>query len=96
MRREEARINEYWLNKSYQVSVEEAEDKKSTDKTIASEVIEEVFEKCDEPKNNSVEETVDEKFSDNMKASEVLEEVFVKCDNCGKKLQNYTMFERPL
>ena len=87
MRREEARINKYWLNKSNHVSLEEAEDKKCTDKTIASEVIEEVFEKCDESKNNYVEETVDKKFSDIMKASEVLEEVFVKCDNCGKNFK---------
>ena len=40
MRREWARINKYCLNKSNQVSVEEAQDKKSTDKTKASEVIE--------------------------------------------------------
>ena len=43
MRREEAKINKYWVNKSNQVSVEQAEVKKSTDKTKASEVIEEVF-----------------------------------------------------
>ena len=43
MRREEAKINKYCVNKSNQVSVEEAGDKKSTDKTKASEVIEEVF-----------------------------------------------------
>ena len=43
MRREEARINKYCVHKSNQVSVEEAEDKKSTDKTKASEVIKEVF-----------------------------------------------------
>ena len=43
MRREEARINKYCVNKSNQVSVEEVEDKKSTDKTKAYEVIEEVF-----------------------------------------------------
>ena len=61
MRREEASINEYCLNKSNQ-HVEEAEDKKSTDKTKASEVIEEVFEKCDESKNISVKETVDKSF----------------------------------
>ena len=35
--------------------MEEAEDKKCTDKTKAAEVIEEVFEKCDESKNISVE-----------------------------------------
>ena len=87
MRREEARINKYCLNKSNQVSVEEAEDKKYIDKTKSSEVIEEVFEKCDESKNISVEETVDKKFSDIMKASEILEEVFVKCDNCGENFK---------
>ena len=43
MRREEARINKYCVNKSNQVSVEEAEEKKSTDKTKGSEVTEEVF-----------------------------------------------------
>ena len=43
MRREEARINKYCLNKFNQVSVEEAECKKSTDKTKASEVIEEIL-----------------------------------------------------
>ena len=79
MRREEARWFKYRLDKSNQVSVEETEDKKSTDKTKASEVIEEVFEKCDESKNVSVEETVDKKFSGKMKASEVLDEVLVKC-----------------
>ena len=87
MRREEVRINKYCLKKSNQVSVEEAEDKKSTDKTKASEVIQEVFEKCDESKIIFVEETVDKKFSDNMKASEVLEKVLVKCDNCGENFK---------
>ena len=43
MRREEARINKYCVSKSNQLSVEEAEDKKLTDKTKASEVIEELF-----------------------------------------------------
>ena len=43
MTREEARINKHCVNKSNQVSVEEAVDKNSTDKTKASEVIEEVF-----------------------------------------------------
>ena len=43
MRREEARVNKYCVNKSNHASVEEAEDKKSTDKTKAPEVIEEVF-----------------------------------------------------
>ena len=52
----------YCFNKSNQVSVKEAEDKKSTDKIKASEVIEEVFEKCVESKNISVEETVDNFF----------------------------------
>ena len=85
MRREEARRNKYCLNKCNKVYVEETKDKKSTDKTIASEVIEKVFDKCDESKNVSVEETVDEKFLDEMKASEVLEEVFLKCENSGKK-----------
>ena len=79
MRSEEARINKYCLNKSYQVLVEEAEDKKSTDKIKASEVIEEQMEKCDESKNTYVEETLDNKFSDNMKDPEALEEVFVRC-----------------
>ena len=46
MWREEARINKYCINESNQVSVEEAEDQKSTDKTKAYEVIEEVFKKC--------------------------------------------------
>ena len=87
MTREDARINKYCLNKSNQLSVEEAEDKKSTDKTKAPEVIEEVFEKCDESKNISVNKTVDKKFSDNMKVSEVLEEIFVKCDNCGENFK---------
>ena len=74
MRREEARMNKYCLSKSDKVSVEEAKDKKSTDKTKASEVIKEVLEKCEESKNVSVEETVDNKFFfDKMKASEVLE-----------------------
>ena len=63
MRREWARINKCCLNKSNQVSVEEAQDKKSTDKTKASEVIEQVFEKCDKSRNISVVETVDKKFS---------------------------------
>ena len=40
MRREWEMINKCCLNKSNQVSVEEAQDKKSTDKTKASEVIE--------------------------------------------------------
>ena len=42
MRREEAGINKYCVNISNQVSVEEAKDKNSTDKTKAFEVIEEV------------------------------------------------------
>ena len=67
--------------------MEEAQDKKSTDKTKASEVIEKVFEKCDKSRNISVVETVDKKFSDKMKASEFLEEVFVKCDNCGENFK---------
>ena len=41
-------------NKSNQVYVQETEDKKSYDKK-ASEVIEVVFEKCDESKHVSVE-----------------------------------------
>ena len=45
MKREEARIKKYCLNKSNQVFVDEADDKKSTDKTKTSEVMEEVFEK---------------------------------------------------
>ena len=40
MRREEARRNKYCLNKSNQVYVEETDDKKSTDKTKASEELE--------------------------------------------------------
>ena len=40
---EEDRRNKYHLDKSNQVSVEETEDKKSTDKTKASAVIEEVI-----------------------------------------------------
>ena len=43
MRRDKARINKYCLNKSNQVSVENAEDKKSTTKTKAFEVIVEVL-----------------------------------------------------
>ena len=43
MRREEAGRNKYHLDKSNQVSVKETEDNKSTAKTKASEVIEEVF-----------------------------------------------------
>ena len=43
MRRKEARRNKYPLDKSNQVSVEENEDKKSTDKTNGSKVIEEAF-----------------------------------------------------
>ena len=86
-RREEARRNKYCLCKSIQVSVEKIEDKKFTDKTKASEVIKEVFEKWDEPNNVSIEETVDIKFSDKMKASEVIEEVFVKSDNYGKNFK---------
>ena len=39
VRREEARMNKYCLSKSNKVSGEEAKDKKSTDKTKASEVI---------------------------------------------------------
>ena len=35
--------------------------RKSTDKTKASELIQEVFEKCDESKNVSIEETVEKK-----------------------------------
>ena len=58
--------------------MEEAEDKKSTDKTKASEVVEKSILKCEESKIVSVEETVDKKFSDEMKASEVIEEVFSK------------------
>ena len=61
MRRDEARINKYCLNKYFQVSVEEAEDKKSTDKIKVSEVLKEQFKKCDESKNIHVEGTVDEK-----------------------------------
>ena len=87
MRREERRRNKYCLNKSNHVSVEESEDKKSTNKTKALKVIEEVFEKSDESKNLSVEETVDKTLSDKMKAAEVLEEVFLKCDNRGKNFK---------
>jgi hypothetical protein len=47
MRREEARRNTHFLNKSNLVYVEETEDEKSSDKK-ASEVIEEELEKCDE------------------------------------------------
>ena len=53
--------------------MEESEDKKSTNKTKASKVIEEVFKKSKKSKNLSVEETVDKKFSDEMKASVVIE-----------------------
>ena len=49
MRKEEARRNKYCLTKSSQVYGEETEDKK------ASEVIEVVFEMCDESKYVSVE-----------------------------------------
>ena len=87
MRREEARKNKYCLNKSNQVSVEESEDKKSTDNTKALKVTEEVFEKSDESKNLFVEETVDKKFSYKMKASEIPEEVFIKCVNCGENFK---------
>ena len=38
-------IPKYRLDKSNQVSVEETEDEKNTDKTKSSEVIEEVIEK---------------------------------------------------
>ena len=51
MRREEARRNIYCPNKYKQVSVEESEDKKCTDKAKASEVIEEVFGKSEKSKN---------------------------------------------
>ena len=89
MRREEARINKYCLNKSNQVSVGESEyEKKSTDNTKASKVIKEVFEKSDESKNLSVEDTVDKKSYDKMKASEILEEGFIKCVNCGENFKN--------
>ena len=87
MRRTEARKNEYCLNTCNQVSVEESEDKKSTDNTKASKETEEVFEKSEESKNIFVEETVDKKFSDKMKASEILEEVFIKSVNCGKNFK---------
>ena len=68
MRREEERSNQYCLNKSNQVSVEASEDKKSTDKTKASKVIEEVFDNVDKSKNLFVEETVNKKFSYEIKA----------------------------
>ena len=86
MSSEGARRNKYCPDKSKRVSLEETEDKKFTDKTKVSEVIEEVFEKQDKPKNVFVEETVDKKFFFfyKTKASEFLEEVFVKCDNCGE------------
>ena len=87
MTRKEARRNKYCHGKSKHVSVEETEEKKFTDKTKVSEVIEEVFEKYDKAKNVFVEETVDKKFSDKIKASEFLEEVFVKYDNCGKNFK---------
>ena len=61
MRREEARRNRYCLYKSNQVSVEDSEDKNSTDKTKVLKVIEEVFEKSDKYKNHFVKETVDKK-----------------------------------
>ena len=47
MRREEARKNKYSPNTSKNVSVEETVDEKSTMKTKAYEVIEEVFLNCD-------------------------------------------------
>ena len=87
MRREEARKNNHCLNKSSKVSVEESEDKKSTDKTKASKVTEEVFEKSNESMNISVEETVHKKFSDKIKASEILEEILIKCVNCGENFK---------
>ena len=49
MRREDARRNKYWIDKSNLVYVEETEDKKSSEKK-ASEVIEVVFEKCEKSK----------------------------------------------
>ena len=67
--------------------MEKTENIKLTNKLKVSEVIEEVFEKCDKPKNVFVEETVDTKFSDKIKASEFLKEVFVKCDNCGENFK---------
>ena len=73
--------------------MEETKDKNSTDKTKASEVIEEVFKTCDESKYVCVEESVDKRFSNKMKASEVLEEVFVKCDNCGENLKLNNVLE---
>ena len=49
MRREEGKRNLYCLNKSNQVYVEETENKKSSDKKKkASEVIEVIFDKCEE------------------------------------------------
>ena len=51
MRKEEARRNKYCPDKSKHVSVEETEDIFFTYETKVSEVIEEVFEKCDKPKN---------------------------------------------
>ena len=82
MRREEARRNQ-----SNQVSVEESEDKKSTDNTKALKVIEEGFEKSEGSKNLSVEETVDKKLSDKMKGSEILEELIIKCVNYGENFK---------
>ena len=55
MRREKGKRNEYCLNKSNLVYVEETENKKSSDKKIASEVIEVIFDKCDKSKYVSVE-----------------------------------------
>ena len=85
--REEEKKNKFCLNISNQVSVEESEDKKSTENTKASKVTEEVFKKSDKSKNLFVEETVDKKFSDKMKASEILEEVFIKCVNWGENFK---------
>ena len=87
MRREEARKNKYCLNKSNQISVEESEDKKSTDNTKALKVTEEVFETSVKSKNRSVEETVDNKLSDKMKASKILEKVIIKCVNFGENFK---------
>ena len=53
MRRKKYKRNKYCINKSN--LVEETENKKSTDKKKAFEVIEVVFEKCDESKYVSVE-----------------------------------------
>ena len=55
MRREEGKRNKYCLSKSNLLYVEETENKKSSDKKKASDVIEVVFEKCDEYKYVSVE-----------------------------------------